>query len=61
MTPEERKRKVRKSIIASLITSTVLALLSYFALPDLKPAFYLMVWMGTFFVWWIWTIMASFY
>ncbi|OUW19186.1 MAG: hypothetical protein CBD18_01325 [Opitutales bacterium TMED158] len=61
MEPEERRRKTWRSIIASVITSTVLAILTYFALPDMKPAFYLLIWFGAFFVWWMWTMMATHY
>jgi len=61
MEPEERKRKVRKSVIASIATSSVLALLTFFVMPDMKPAFYGLIWFGTFFVWWIWTMMATHY
>ena len=61
MEPEERKRKVWKSVIFSIVTSTVLAGLTVFALPDMKPAFYALIWFGTFFVWWMWTMMATHY
>ena len=61
MEPEERKRKIRKSVVASVITSSVLALLTFFVLPNMKPAFYRLMWFGTFFVWWIWTMMATHY
>lgn len=61
MEPAERKRKIRVSIIASIATSSVLALLTFFAMPDMKPAFYGLIWCGTFFVWWIWTMMATHY
>ncbi len=59
MKEEERKRKVRKSLIASVITSSALALLTYLTMPDMKPAFYVLMWFGTFFVWWIWTMMDA--
>jgi len=61
MESEERKRKIRKSVVASIATSSVLALLTFFAMPDMKPAFYGLIWFGTFSVWWIWTMMATHY
>jgi hypothetical protein len=61
MKPEERKQKIKRSIIASVITSTVLATLTYFVMPQMKPAFYFLIWFGTFFVWWMWTMMATHY
>ena len=59
--PEETKRKVRWSILSSIATSTILAGLTYFALPDMKIAFYILIWFGSFFVWWMWTMMATHY
>ena len=61
MEPEERGSKTRKSIIVSVITSTVVAGLTAIALPDMKIAFYFLIWLGTFFVWWMWTMMATHY
>jgi len=61
MKPEERKRKIKRSIVSSVITSTVLALLTYFVMPEMKPAFYILIWFGAFFVWWMWTMMATHY
>lgn len=61
MEEKEHKRKVWKSIIASLITSSTIALLTVVALPEMKFAFYLLIWLGTFFVWWMWTMMATHY
>ena len=61
MDPEEKKRKIRKSVVASAATSSVLALLTFFVMPEMKPAFYGLIWFGTFFVWWIWTMMATHY
>jgi len=61
MKPEETKRKIRWSILSSIVTSTVLALLTYFVMPDMKIAFYFLMWFGTFFTWWMWTMMATHY
>ncbi|MBN13513.1 MAG: hypothetical protein CMI17_11035 [Opitutaceae bacterium] len=61
MEPEERRRKIRKSVVASVATSSVLGLLTFFVMPKMKPAFYGLIWFGTFFLLWIWTMMATHY
>jgi len=61
MKSEERKRKIKRSIVSSVITSTALAVLTYFVMPEMKPAFYILIWFGAFFVWWMWTMMATHY
>lgn len=59
---DAKEKKLRaRSIIVPSILATVLTGVLALAMPDLEWRVYLVAWVGTFFVWSIWTYVYSMY
>jgi len=57
---KEKKLRLRSIVIPSIV-ATVLAVILALALPQLEWRGYFAAWVGTFFVWSIWTYVFNMY